>query len=219
MRKIEKWLIKNASRQAIQSQVSVSRYYHIKHLIVRVSDHLKPDLKSNSDLQIIYPTMSDCDYYTVLYNNSHKLMVLNAKQIIDMLPTLVILKELSVIEKPVSNVEDKCIKQVKEQITLTYPPLLIVPPKLKKQCPIIYKRKLVWNNEEIQMFQALLDFKYKSSSGFNQVFRDFLKTYPCTCKEALTLYWVICINAKLLPTDDLLLEAMGYIEKNYEEST
>ena len=218
MRKIEQWLIKNSSRQAIQSQISVSRYYHIKHFIVRFSDHLRPELKSDSDLQIIYPTSSDCDYYTVFYQSSRKLMILNAKQIIDMLPTLVRIKELSIMEQPISNVENKEIKQVKEQVTLTYPPLLIVPQKdNKKYDAIIYKRKLVWNQSEIDMFQSMLNSKYKSCIGFNGTFRNFLKTYPCTLKEALTLYWVVCINAKLTPTDDLLLEAMNYIENNYKE--
>ena len=218
MRKIEQWLIKNSSRQAIQSQISVSRYYHIKHFIVRFSDHLRPELKSDSDLQIIYPTSSDCDYYTVFYQSSRKLMILNAKQIIDMLPTLVKIKELSIIEQPISNAENKEIKQVKEQVTLTYPPLLIVPQKdNRKYDAIIYRRKLVWNQSEIDMFQSMLNSKYKSCIGFNGTFRNFLKTYPCTLKEALTLYWVICINAKLTPTDDLLLEAMNYIENNYKE--
>ena len=219
MRKIEQWLIKNSSRQAIQSQISVSRYYHIKHFIVRFSDHLRPELKSDSDLQIIYPTSSDCDYYTVFYQSSRELMILNAKQIIDMLPTLVKIKELSIMEQPISNVENKEIKQIKEQVTLTYPPLLIVPQKdNRKYDAIIYKRKLVWNQSEIDMFQSMLNSKYKSCIGFNGTFRNFLKTYPCTLKEALTLYWVICINAKLTPTDDLLLEAMNYIENNYKEA-
>ena len=219
MRKIEQWLIKNSSRQAIQSQISVSRYYHIKHFIVRFSDHLRPELKSDSDLQIIYPTSSDCDYYTVFYQSSRKLMILNAKQIIDMLPTLVKIKELSIMEQPISNVENKEIKQIKEQVTLTYPPLLIVPQKdNRKYDAIIYKRKLIWNQSEIDMFQSMLNSKYKSCIGFNGTFRNFLKTYPCTLKEALTLYWVICINAKLTPTDDLLLEAMNYIENNYKEA-
>lgn len=219
MFKLEQWLIKNSSRKAVQSPVSVSRYYHIKHLVIRFSDHLRPDLKSNSDLQVIYPTSSDCNYYTVIYNNSCKLMVLNAKQIIEMLPTLVRLKELSIVEKPISNVEDKSIKQVKEQITLTYPPLLIVPQKdNRKYDTIIYKRKLVWNQSEIEMLQSMLSSKYKNCKGFNGTFKDFLKAYPCTLKEVLTLYWVICVNAKLTPTDDLLLEAMDYIEKNYKET-
>ena len=219
MRKIEQWLIKNSSRQAIQSQISVSRYYHIKHFIVRFSDHLRPELKSDSDLQIIYPTSSDCDYYTVFYQSSRKLMILNAKQIIDMLSTLVKIKELSIMEQPISNVENKEIKQVKEQVTLTYPPLLIVPQKdNRKYDAIIYRRKLVWNQSEIDMFQSMLNSKYKSCIGFNGTFRNFLKTYPCTLKEALTLYWVVCINAKLTPTDDLLLEAINYIENNYKEA-
>lgn len=219
MRKIEQWLIKNSSRQALQSPVSVSRYYYLKHLKIRFSDHLKPDLKSDADMQIIYPTSSECDYYTVIYNNSHRLMVLNAKQIIDMLPTLVKLKELSIVEKPVANVKDKNIKQVKEQITLTYPSALVVPKKdNRKYDTIIYKRKLVWNQSEIDMLQSMLDSKYNNCGGFNSTFKDFLKTYPCTLKEALTLYWVICVNAKLAPTDDLLLEAIDYIEKNYSES-
>ena len=68
------------------------------------------------------------------------------------------------------------------------------------------------------MFQIMLNSKYNNCGGFNGTFKDFLKTYPCTLKEALTLYWVICVNAKLTPTDDLLLEAMDYIEKNYSES-
>ena len=218
MRKIEQWLIKNSSRQALQSSISVSRYYYLKHLKIRFSDHLKPDLKSDADMQIIYPTSSECDYYTVIYNNSYKLMVLNAKQIIDMLPTLVKLKELSIVEKPVTNIKDKNIKQVKEQITLTYPSALVIPQKsTRKYDTIIYKRKLVWNQSEIEMLQSMLDSKYNNCGGFNGTFKDFLKTYPCTLKEALTLYWVICVNAKLTPTDDLLLEAMDYIENNYKE--
>lgn len=218
MRKIEQWLIKNSSRQALQSPISVSRYYYLNHLVIRFSDHLKPNLESKADLQVIYPTSSECDYYTVLYNNSCKLMVLNAKQIIDMLPTLIKLKELSIVEKPVVNVEDKSIKQVKEKITLTYPPLLLVPKKgNRKYDAIIYRRKLVWSQSEIGMFQSMLDSKYKSCIGLNSTFKEFLKIYPCTLKEALTLYWVICVNAKLTPTDDLLLEAMDYIENNYKE--
>ena len=218
MRKIEQWLIKNSSRQALQSPISVSRYYYLKHLKIRFSDHLKPDLKSDADMQIIYPTSSECDYYTVIYNNSYKLMVLNAKQIIDILPILVKLKELSIVEKPVANVEDKNIKQVKEQITLTYPSALIVPQKdTRKYNNIIYKRKLVWNQSEIELLQSMLDSNYKNCKGFNGTFQDFIKTYPCTLKEVLTLYWVICVNAKLTPTDDLLLEAMNYIENNYKE--
>lgn len=220
MRKIEQWLVKNSNRQAIQSQISVSRYYHIKHFIIRFSDHLRPKLECNSDLQIIYPTSSDCDYYTVIYNNSCKLMILNAKQIIEMLPTLVKLKELSIVEKPVSNVKDKNIKQIKEQITLTYPPLLLGTQKInvKKYADIVCRRKLIWNQSDINSLQGILQGRYGSCSGFNDTFKDFLKTYPCTLKEALTLYWVICINAKLTPTDDLLLEAMDYIEKNYKET-
>lgn len=218
MRKIEQWLIKNSSRQALQSPISVSRYYYLNHLVIRFSDHLKPNLESKADLQVIYPTSSECDYYTVLYNNSCKLMVLNAKQIIDMLPTLIKLKELSIVEKPVVNVEDKSIKQVKEKITLTYPPLLLVPKKdNRKYDAIIYRCKLVWSQSEIDMFQSMLDSKYKSCIGLNNTFKEFLKIYPCTLKEALTLYWVICVNAKLTPTDDLLLEAMDYIENNYKE--
>ena len=218
MRKIEQWLIKNSSRQALQSPISVSRYYYLKHLKIRLSDHLKPDLKSDADMQIIYPTSSECDYYTVIYNNSYKLMVLNAKQIIDILPILVKLKELSIVEKPVANVEDKNIKQVKEQITLTYPSALIVPQKdTRKYNNIIYKRKLVWNQSQIELLQSMLDSNYKNCKGFNGTFQDFIKTYPCTLKEVLTLYWVICVNAKLTPTDDLLLEAMNYIENNYKE--
>lgn len=67
------------------------------------------------------------------------------------------------------------------------------------------------------MFQSMIDSKYKSCIGLNNTFKEFLKIYPCTLKEALTLYWVICVNAKLTPTDDLLLEAMDYIENNYKE--
>lgn len=147
-------------------------------------------------------------------------MILNAKQIIDMLPTLIKLKELSIIEQPVANVDDKNIKQVKEQITLTYPPSLLVPQKsnVKKYADIVYKRKLIWNQSDINLLQGMLDDRYNSCPGFNKTFKDFLKTYPCTLKEVLTLYWVICVNAKLTPTDDLLLEAMDYIEKNYSES-
>ena len=35
---------------------------------------------------------------------------------------------------------------------------------------------------------------------------------------SIALYWVICINAKLISIDDLLLEAINCIENNYKEA-
>lgn len=76
MKKIEQYLQK-ASIVTKKSMTTISKYYFIKHLEIRYSDHI--NLFSNSDLQIIVSTCSNCDYYTIIYKNYSKIMILNAK--------------------------------------------------------------------------------------------------------------------------------------------
>ena len=175
MKKIERYLNKVNSLSKC-SDSTVSKYYYIKHLEIRYSDHIK--LPNKSDLQIIFPTCSDCDYYTVLYGNYSRIMILNAKQIIDLIPKLVAIKELSIIETCDSEYPTKLLQFTEEE-------------KLK-HASIISKTSNLWRKkEDYETLQTLIFNRYSTTKGYNGTFKSFLLTNSCTAIEALNLYYIV----------------------------
>ena len=73
MKRIEKWLEKQSNYKKY-AHSTISKYYSIKHFIIRYSDHIH--FGSEADIQIIIPTSSKCDYYTVVYNNQSRIILM-----------------------------------------------------------------------------------------------------------------------------------------------
>ncbi len=97
MKKIEQYLQKLANN-VVQSKTTISQYYNIGTFNIRYSDHVV--FPAKVDLQIIFPTASFCDYYAVFYRETTKPMILNAKQIVNMLSVLTTINQLESVTKP-----------------------------------------------------------------------------------------------------------------------
>ena len=88
MNKLQKFLLRNSS-EMIRSDTTYSRYFKIKNIIVRLSEHIS--FKNNCDLQIIVPTNDAIKgMYTVIFGDSYKTIIWNTQQIIDFIPSLIL---------------------------------------------------------------------------------------------------------------------------------
>ena len=72
MTRLEKFLYANAS-EMIKSDTTVSRYFKIGNVTIRLSDHIST--KENIDIQIIVPTNIVSGLYTVIFANSKKTLI------------------------------------------------------------------------------------------------------------------------------------------------
>lgn len=219
MKRIEQWLEKETEHKHTAAS-TISKYYSIKHLIVRYSDHVHWD--SEADIQIIKPTSSYCDYYTVIYNNQSRIMILNAKQIIDMIPTLANVKELSIIESPKKPAIESNNKESTEQIAIE-PNNWKWPKKIEpfseydnaKYSDFINNKKArTWDMSTVKRLQSLLDSKYTKLKGYNGEFVKFMLTTETTIKELHNVFYIICILNNSTPTVYLCNIVLQYIRKN-----
>ena len=218
MKRIEKWLEKQSNYKQY-AHSTISKYYSVKHLIIRYSDHVH--WESEADIQIIIPTSSKCDYYTVIYSNQSRIMILNAKQIIDMIPTLADVKELSVVESKPSKEEAKEKSRVKESITEVngwkWPNELITFSEydsVKYQDFVNNKKARVWSIDSVKRLQSLLSSKYSKIKGYNGEFVKFMLTTETTINELHNIFYIICILNNSTPNISLCNTVLNYIRNN-----
>lgn len=94
MKRIEQYLQK-LSDNVVNSKTTISQYYNIGTFTIRYSDHVVFPAKVD-----LHPTASFCNYYAVFYRETTKPMILNAKQISNMLNVLITISQLETITKP-----------------------------------------------------------------------------------------------------------------------
>lgn len=78
MTRLEKYLLATAS-EIIEAETTVSRYFVIGNVKVRVSDHLSK--MSDADLQVIIPLNGGTKYIVTVKDSPGKFLVWNATQI------------------------------------------------------------------------------------------------------------------------------------------
>ena len=194
MKKIEQYLQKLANN-VVQSKTTISQYYNIGTFTIRYSDHVV--FPAKVDLQIIFPTASFCDYYTVFYRETTKPMILNAKQIVNMLSVLATINQLESVTKPPT---------IPATDTLTFPTKLVTVPDDGFH---IYSTP--WNNKSMQRLQGIVTKLYNTSKGFT-IFRLFLVSNPCTCAEAVTIYYTVrVLNNITMPSEPLYKTVLTHI--------
>lgn len=86
MTRLEKYLVATAT-EIIEAETTISRYFVIGNVKVRVSDHLSK--MSDADLQVIIPLNGG-----TVKDSPGKFLVWNATQIKDFIPSLQIIKGL-----------------------------------------------------------------------------------------------------------------------------
>lgn len=195
MKRIEQYLQKLPDN-VVDSKTTISQYYNIGTFTIRYSDHVV--FPAKVDLQIIKPTASQCDYYAVFYRETTKPMILNAKQISNMLGVLITISQLETITKPpivVPNT-DKFI----------YPINLIQSPDID-----FHPKSTPWDIKSINKLQGIITKLYNTSNGFS-VFKLFLIKTPCTCTEAVTIYYTVRIlNNIEIPSEPLYKTVLTHI--------
>lgn len=199
MKKIEQYLQKLANN-VVHSKTTISQYYNIGTFIIRYSDHVV--FPAKVDLQIIFPTASFCDYYAVFYRETTKPMILNAKQIVNMLGVLTTISQLENVTRP--PVETTTNKE------LIFPTNLIQFPDKYKDLET--KGIISWNSGGSHKLQSILTYMFNTSKGIS-LFRSFLLTHPCTYKQAITVYAALRVNNDIdYPTKEMYQKMLDYVK-------
>ena len=89
MTRLEKYLVATAT-EIIEAETTVSRYFVIGNVKVRVSDHLSK--MSDADLQVIIPLNGGTKYIVTVKDSPGKFLVWNATQIKEIIYPLKIKK-------------------------------------------------------------------------------------------------------------------------------
>ena len=95
MTKLEKFL-KQSAIETKNSTTTLSRYFRIGYVTIRLSDHVSN--KSNSDIQIIIPTNKQKRgfIYSTFLENSGKVLIFGiSNKFKEFLPSLLLMKEMN----------------------------------------------------------------------------------------------------------------------------
>lgn len=219
MTKLEKYLLSMA-REVIDAETTNSRYFLIGEVKIRLSDHTSKN--NDSDIQIIIP-YNGGTIYTVIIEGAQRLLSWNAKQIIEFLPSMVLIKAL---KAPVQKSEPRIVS-VAEKIELTKgtPELEFktrITSKLKQnklgsaQRAVLLRSKTQWNADEIKQLPLMFHQEFNRGDCINDDFQIFLMCTALTYEEVINIYKMVVIDAGLKPTVPTLTKAYDLLTKDPE---
>ena len=225
MTRLEKFLFSRCS-EMIQSETTYSRYFIIENLSIRLSDHIS--LSTTSDLQIIIPNNDiAAGLYTVIFGNNGKTLIWNAKQIVEFLPSMVLMKDMttmsilpkdpartkSAIEKiELAKSGEPAVKKLLEFNGELCTSKVKINTCSACERHTLAKKKSTWNIQEIRPLTSLFQREFGRGDSINDDFQIFLN---CTCvdyNDVLNIYKIVVVDNKKVPTVELLQEAYSYIK-------
>ena len=225
MTRLEKFLFSHCS-EMIQSETTYSRYFIIENLSIRLSDHIS--LNTTSDLQIIIPNNDiAAGLYTVIFGNNGKTLIWNAKQIVEFIPSMVLMKDMttistlprdpartkSAIEKIeiAKNVEPVVNKMLEFNGELCTSKVRInTCSACERQA--LAKKKSTWNIQEMRPLTSLFHKEFGRGDSINDDFQIFLNCTSVDYNDVLNIYKIVVVDNKKVPTIELLQEAYAYIK-------
>lgn len=225
MTRLEKFLFSRCS-EMIQSETTYSRYFILDNLSIRLSDHIS--LNTTSDLQIIIPNNDiAAGLYTVIFGNNGKTLIWNAKQIVEFIPSMVLMKDMTTIstvpkdpnraKSAIEKIEiAKNVEPVVKKMLEFNGELCTSKVKLNTcsacERQTLAKKKSTWNIQEIRPLSNLFRKEFDRGDSINDDFQIFLN---CTCvdyNDVLNIYKIVVVDNKKVPTVELLQEAYSYIK-------
>lgn len=225
MTRLEKFLFSRCS-EMIQSETTYSRYFIIDNLSIRLSDHIS--LNTTSDIQVIIPNNDiAAGLYTVIFGNNGKTLIWNAKQIVEFIPSMVLMKDMttmstlpkdpartkSAIEKIeiAKNVEPVVKKMLEFNGELCTSKVRInTCSACERQA--LAKKKATWNSQEIKPLTSLFRKEFGRGDSINDDFQIFLNCTSVDYNDILNIYKIVVVDNKKVPTVELLQEAYSYIK-------
>lgn len=224
MTRLEKYLYAEAS-ETMKSDTTESRYFKIKNLLVRVSDHITT--KQSSDIQIIIPTNHPQGLYTIILGDNGKVLVWNAKQIREFLPSLILIKEMSTksICKP-DNSKGMLIAQKIDLAKQENPEVVkqslgfkgLISSRIKEKYAsnaertMLNRGKTPWNHGEIGTLRLMLKKEFGRNDWINDDFQIFLSCTSVNYIDVINIYKTIVIDNDKHPSIELLQEAYSYVK-------
>ena len=224
MTRLEKYLLANAS-EMIRSEKTASRYFKVNNITIRLSDHINTE--NASDIQIITPVNKiDAGLYTIMLNDTKKILIWNLKQIKEFLPSLMLIKEMTTasIRKPDPTRARTSLEKIKlaqQEPEIKEPKLgfaKVIQSKLKPEKVsaserlILLKGKSTWNIAEVQKLSTLMHKEFGRGDSINDDFQIFLNCNSLSYNDVLNIYKIIVIDNEEVPTIELLQEAYSYIK-------
>ena len=225
MTRLEKFLFSRCS-EMIQSETTYSRYFIIENLSIRLSDHIS--MSTTSDIQVIIPNNDiTAGLYTVIFGNNGKTLIWNAKQIIEFIPSMVLMKDMttmSILPKDPSRTKSAIEKiEIAKKVEPVVKKMLefngeLCTSKVRiNTCSAcerqtLAKKKSTWNIQEIRPLTTLFHKEFGRGDSINDDFQIFLN---CTCvdyNDVLNIYKIVVVDNKKVPTVELLQEAYSYIK-------
>lgn len=225
MTRLEKFLFSRCS-EMIQSETTYSRYFIIENLSIRLSDHIS--MSTTSDIQVIIPNNDiTAGLYTVIFGNNGKTLIWNAKQIIEFIPSMVLMKDMttmSILPKDPSRTKSAIEKiEIAKKVEPVVKKMLefngeLCTSKVRiNTCSAcerqtLAKKKSTWNIQEIRPLTSLFQREFGRGDSINDDFQIFLN---CTCvdyNDVLNIYKIVVVDNKKVPTVELLQEAYSYIK-------
>mgnify|MGYP006916033726 CR=1 FL=1 len=213
MKKLIQQLIK-ASDSYSESISTFSTYYQIKNVTVRVSDHIT-DKTDSCDLQVINP-LNGGTKYIVFSPKSSASFLWNSNEIMNYVSFLVLQKQLeSPNIKPTIKVTPQIFTGKIEELVFTTPLLKVIRDGTTKaqQLLVCKSSKTAWKESEIDSAEKLLQEKYfpNENVSFNEDFRLFLMTTPCSFKQLLNIYSIIVRGNKKVITIELANAVLDHL--------
>lgn len=224
MTKLEKFLLERSS-EMIKSDTTNSRYFKIGNITIRLSDHIS--LKTSSDIQIIIPTNHLVSgLYTVIFGDSGKVLIWNAKQIQEFIPSLILIKEMSTksifkteINKTTSSVQKiEMAKQMPESVTTSLVFTKRVDSKIREKFAghleraVLRRSKSPWNAQEIGILNVMIRKEFGRGDSINDDFQIFLNCTALNYIDVINIYKIVVIDNEKMPTIQLLQEAYNIIK-------
>ena len=211
MTKLEKYL-HSMAREIIDAETTNSQYFLIGDARIRLSDHTTNNL--DADLSIVVP-FNGGRTYMVMIKDSQRPLFWNAKQIIDFIPSIVLIKALKapIVKVPKNNpttITDKmiaCKDDPKLEVTE------IISSKLKLNSlgaahrNIYLRSKSPWTVEEIKALPQMLHKDLGRGDKINDDVQIFLNCTSLTYVEFLNIYNSVVVKGNKTPTITLLQTA------------
>lgn len=210
MTKLEKYL-HSMAREIIDAEATNSQYFLIGDAKIRLSDHTTNNLEA--DISIVVP-FNGGRTYMVMLKDSQRPLFWNAKQIIDFIPSIVLIKALKapIMKRPSgpTTVVDKIIA-CKEDPELEL--CEIIPSKLKLKTlnaahrSVFSRSKSPWTVEEIKQLPLMLHRDLGRGDKINDDVQIFLNCTALTYVEFLNIYNCVVVKGNKTPTITLLQTA------------
>lgn len=223
MTRLEKYLLATAS-EIIEAETTVSRYFVIGNVKVRVSDHWSK--MTDADLQVIIPYNGGTKYVVTIKDSPGKFLVWNANQIKDFIPSLQLIKGMKTPVQMGPKPKDSAVQKIQQALSnntpaegcLTFSGTLI-ESTLKdkylsaKQREVLRKPKSTWDASQVGCLPEMvrIDLKLKSSASMNEDVQILLTCTSLTYIEFLNIYKIVVVDNNKVPTIKLLQEAYSLI--------